>query len=92
VASTNANVLILENPAPKELVGAAIHERSQRRDRPVVKVNCASIPKELVRERILRPRQKARSRSLRDRIGPITTGDGGTIFLDDFFSWRKETH
>src|SRR4029077_15687494 len=48
VASTNANVLILgESGTGKELVARAIHQRSQRRDRPLVKVNCASIPKEL---------------------------------------------
>ena len=48
VASTDANVLIQgESGTGKELVARAIHERSQRRDRPLVKVNCASIPKEL---------------------------------------------
>ncbi len=48
VANTNANVLILgESGTGKELVARAIHQRSQRRDRPLVKVNCASIPKEL---------------------------------------------
>ena len=62
VASTNANVLILgESGTGKELVARAIHERSQRRHRPLVKVNCASIPKELFESEFF-GHAKARSR------------------------------
>jgi len=84
VASTNANVLILgESGTGKELVARAIHERSQRRDRPVVKVNCASIPKELFESKFFGHAKGAFTGALRDRIGRFQLADGGTIFLDE---------
>jgi transcriptional regulator with GAF, ATPase, and Fis domain len=84
VASTNANVLILgESGTGKELVARAIHERSQRRDRPLVKVNCASIPKELFESEFFGHARGAFTGALRDRIGRFQLADGGTIFLDE---------
>jgi transcriptional regulator with GAF, ATPase, and Fis domain len=84
VAGTNANVLILgESGTGKELVARAIHERSQRRDRPLVKVSCASIPKELFESEFFGHAKGAFTGALRDRIGRFQLADGGTIFLDE---------
>ena len=84
VATTNANVLILgESGTGKEVVARAIHQQSQRRDRPLVKVSCASIPKELFESEFFGHAKGAFTGALRDRIGRFQLADGGTIFLDE---------
>jgi PAS domain S-box-containing protein len=84
VAPTDATVLILgETGVGKELVARAIHERSLRRDRPLVKINCTAIPRELFESEFFGHIKGAFSGALRDRMGRFQLGDGGTLFLDE---------
>ncbi len=84
VARTPANVLILgESGVGKELVARAIHARSGRADGPLVKVNCASIPKELFESEFFGHIKGAFTGAYRDRVGRFQLADGGTLFLDE---------
>lgn len=84
VAQTPANVLVLgESGVGKELVARAIHARSQRATGPLVKVNCASIPKELFESEFFGHVKGAFTGAHRDRVGRFQLADGGTIFLDE---------
>ncbi|MDH3351230.1 MAG: sigma 54-interacting transcriptional regulator [Gammaproteobacteria bacterium] len=84
VAETPASVLLLgESGVGKELVAHAIHARSPRADHPLVKVNCASIPKELFESEFFGHVKGAFTGAHRDRIGRFQLADGGTIFLDE---------
>jgi transcriptional regulator with GAF, ATPase, and Fis domain len=84
VAPTEANVLILgESGTGKELVARAIHERSQRRAGPLIKVNCASIPQELFESEFFGHVRGAFTGAIRDRVGRFQLADGGTLFLDE---------
>jgi len=84
VAETPASVLIEgESGVGKELVARAIHARSPRLDGPLVKVNCASIPKELFESEFFGHVRGAFTGAHRDRIGRFQLADGGTIFLDE---------
>jgi PAS domain S-box-containing protein len=84
VAQTPANVLVLgESGVGKELVARAIHARSAGSSAPLVKVNCASIPKELFESEFFGHVKGAFTGAHRDRVGRFQLADGGTIFLDE---------
>ncbi len=84
VAPTEASVLILgETGTGKELVAHEIHRRSQRKDKPLVRVNCASIPRELYESEFFGHVKGAFTGALKDRAGRFETADGGSLFLDE---------
>ena len=84
VADTPASVLVHgESGVGKELVAHAIHLQSPRRDGPLVRVNCASIPKELFESEFFGHVRGAFTGAHRDRVGRFQLADGGTIFLDE---------
>jgi PAS domain S-box-containing protein len=84
VAETPASVLVQgESGVGKELVAHAIHMHSSRSGGPLVKVNCASIPKELFESEFFGHVKGAFTGAHRDRIGRFQLADGGTIFLDE---------
>lgn len=84
VADTPASVLIVgETGSGKELVARAIHARSSRSDKSLVKVNCASIPDELFESEFFGHVRGAFTGAHQDRIGRFQLADGGTLFLDE---------
>ena len=84
VAPTDANVLILgESGTGKELVAREIHKRCEQRERPMIKVNCASIPRELFESEFFGHVKGAFTGALKDRGGRFEAADGGTLFLDE---------
>ena len=84
VAPTDANVLISgESGTGKELIAHAIHRASARAKRPLIRVNCAAIPKELFESEFFGHVKGAFSGAVRDRVGRFELADSGTLFLDE---------
>jgi transcriptional regulator with GAF, ATPase, and Fis domain len=84
VAPTEASVIILgETGTGKELVAREIHRRSRRKEGPLVRVNCASVPKDLFESEFFGHIKGAFTGAIKDRAGRFETAQGGTLFLDE---------
>jgi DNA-binding NtrC family response regulator len=84
VADTDSTVLLLgESGTGKELIARAIHYNSYRRQGPLIPVNCAAIPEELLESELFGHERGAFTHAVRTRIGRFEQASGGTIFLDE---------
>jgi len=84
VAPTDATVLVLgETGTGKELIARELHRRSRRKDKPLVWVNCACIPKELYESEFFGHARGAFTSAVKDRVGRFEAAAGGTLFLDE---------
>lgn len=84
VAPTDARVLITgENGVGKELVARWIHEKSARHTGPIVEVNCAAIPGELIESELFGHEKGSFTSAIKQRIGKFEQANGGTLFLDE---------
>ncbi|MBL7744627.1 MAG: sigma-54-dependent Fis family transcriptional regulator [Chitinophagaceae bacterium] len=84
VAGTDARILITgENGVGKELVARWIHEKSNRASGPLVEVNCAAIPTELIESELFGHEKGSFTSAIKQRIGKFEQANGGTLFLDE---------
>ena len=84
VAPTDATVLILgESGTGKELVAREIHQRSRRNQQPLIRVSCASVPRELYESEFFGHAKGAFTGAIKDRAGRFEAADGGTLLLDE---------
>src|SRR6267378_184650 len=92
VATADCTVLILgESGTGKELVARAIHKRSNRANRPFIRVNCASLPDSLIASELFGHEKGAFTGASQRRIGRFEAAHGGTIFLDEIGDISMET-
>ena len=91
VAPFDSTVLLLgETGTGKELIAQAIHRRSPRCDRPLVRVNCAALPAELIASELFGHEKGAFTGAMQQRIGRFEVANGGTIFLDEIAELSPE--
>ncbi|WP_439490167.1 sigma 54-interacting transcriptional regulator [Algoriphagus sp.] len=84
VATTDTTVLITgESGTGKELLASAIHSNSRRKNRPLIKINCATLPKELMESELFGHKKGAFTGAVANKMGKFSLADGGTIFLDE---------
>ncbi len=84
VAPTDARILITgENGVGKELVARWVHEKSNRNSGPLVEVNCAAIPTELIESELFGHEKGSFTSAIKQRIGKFEQANGGTLFLDE---------
>lgn len=84
VAPTDARVMIIgENGVGKELVARKIHEQSSRAAGPMIEVNCAAIPSELIESELFGHEKGSFTSAIKQRIGKFEQASGGTLFLDE---------
>jgi DNA-binding NtrC family response regulator len=84
VAPTEARIMITgDNGVGKELVARWVHEKSNRADGPLVEVNCAAIPSELIESELFGHEKGSFTSAIKQRIGKFEQANGGTLFLDE---------
>jgi len=84
VAPTDARVLVTgANGSGKELVARWLHEKSNRSNAPLIEVNCAAIPSELIESELFGHEKGSFTSAVKQRIGKFESADGGTLFLDE---------
>jgi two-component system nitrogen regulation response regulator NtrX len=89
--SDGRSLIYGENGTGKDLVAHAIHQNSQRRNMPFVKINCAAIPEELIESELFGHEKGSFTGAINQLIGKFELADGGTIFLDEIGDMSQKT-